>query len=333
MVARTMSEAERWLERHYDERFFLYVDTWDPHEPWDAPDYYTASYREGYAGEQIYPCYGNWKEAGLTKDEVDLAYATYCGEVTMVDFWVGRLLAKLDALGLRENTLVFFTSDHGFYFGEHGYFGKAEWVHEPEAEVSEDSSVPEWLAESWLLTVEWSPLYKELTNVPLMVRGPGLEPGRRQAMTTAPDIAPTILELTGLGETPTTMTGDSFGGVLTGTRNEHRPFVVSSWPLYLAEGEIVTAIDSKARRISNYMPLTVTTREKTLILGGPDDEPELYDLMGDPGEQNNAWRELGDEGEALCERTLSFLERVGTPEIYLAPRRQALDRWRRTVRT
>jgi arylsulfatase A-like enzyme len=333
MVARTMTEAERWLERHYDERFFLYVDTWDPHEPWDAPPYYTASYREGYAGEQIYPCYGNWKNAGLTKDEVDLAYATYCGEVTMVDFWVGRLLAKLDALGLRDNTLVFFTSDHGFYFGEHGYFGKAEWVHEPEASVSEDSSLPEWLAESWLLTVEWSPLYKELTNVPLMVRGPGLEPGRRRAMTTAPDIAPTILELTGLGGVPTTMTGDSFGGVLTGTREEHRPFVVSSWPLYLAEGEIVTAIDSKARRIANYMPLTVTTREKTLILGGPDDEPELYDLAGDPGEQNNAWRELGDEGEALCERTLSFLERVGTPEIYLAPRRQALDRWRRTVRT
>jgi len=57
MVARTMTEAERWLERHYDEQFFLYVDTWDPHEPWDAPDYYTAKYREGYAGEQIYPAF------------------------------------------------------------------------------------------------------------------------------------------------------------------------------------------------------------------------------------------------------------------------------------
>src|ERR687896_2131269 len=107
MVARTMTEAERWLERHHDERFFLYVDTWDPHEPWDAPDYYTAGYREGYAGEQIYPCYGKWREAGLNEDDVDLAHATYCGEVTMVDFWIGRLLAKLDALGLRENTLVF----------------------------------------------------------------------------------------------------------------------------------------------------------------------------------------------------------------------------------
>ncbi len=87
MVARTMTEAERWLERHYDERFFLYVDTWDPHEPWDASDYYTARYRERYKGEQIYPAYGDWKRAGLTQDDVDLGHATYCGEVTMVDFW------------------------------------------------------------------------------------------------------------------------------------------------------------------------------------------------------------------------------------------------------
>jgi hypothetical protein len=128
------------------------------------------------------------------------------------------------------------------------------------------------------------------------------------------------------------MTGKSFSDVLAGTRDEHRPFVVSSWPLYLAEGEIVTAIDSKARRISNYMPLSITTRERSLILGGPDDEPELYDLTADPGEQNNVWRELGAEGEVLCERTLSFLESVGTPEMYLSPRREALDRWWRVAR-
>jgi hypothetical protein len=131
---------------------------------------------------------------------------------------------------------------------------------------------------------------------------------------------------------PTTMTGESFDGVLAGTREGHRPLVVSSWPLYLAEGEIVTAIDSKARRIANYMPLTVTTPERSLLLGGPDDEPELYDLARDPGEQNNAWRSFNGEGEALCENTLSFLESVGTPEEYLAPRREALDRWWRAVK-
>ena len=49
----------------------------------------------------------------------------------------------------------------------------------------------------------------------------------------------------------------------------------STTPLYLAEGEIVTAIDSKARRIADYMPVTVTTPERSLILGGPDDEPDV----------------------------------------------------------
>jgi len=64
-----------------------------------------------------------------------------------------------------------------------------------------------------------------------------------------------------------------------------------------------------------------------LDLGGPDDEPELYDLADDPGEQNNVYRELGAEGEVLCERTISFLESVRTPEEYLAPRGEAFDRW------
>jgi len=188
--------------------------------------------------------------------------------------------------------------------------------------------VPEWLTDSWLLTVERSQLYRELTNVPLMVRGPGLEPGRTRAMTTAPDLAPTIMDLVGLGGVPTTMTGDSFGGVLDGRREEHRPLVVSSWPLYLAKGEIITAVDSKARRISDYMPITVTTPERSLILGGPDDEPELYDLSRDSAEQDNEWGTRDGEGALLAEQALSFLEGVRTPEEYLAPRREAIDRWR-----
>jgi arylsulfatase A-like enzyme len=161
-----------------------------------------------------------------------------------------------------------------------------------------------------------------------MVRGPGLAPGRTPAMTTAPDIAPTIMELVGLGGVPTTMSGDSFGGVLDGSRQEHRPLVVSSWPLYLAKGEIITAVDSKARRIDNYMPLTVTTPERSLILGGPDDEPELYDLSRDPQERENTWATSGGEGALLAEQALSFLEGVRTPDEYLGPRYEAVEKWR-----
>src|SRR5688500_11539071 len=109
MVARTLTQAERWLERHNEEQFFLYIDTWDPHEPRDAPDDHTKRYEGGGAARKLCPADVNWEKSGLEKDDVDLGHATYCGEVSMVDFWIARFLAKLDALGLRENTIVFFT--------------------------------------------------------------------------------------------------------------------------------------------------------------------------------------------------------------------------------
>jgi arylsulfatase A-like enzyme len=323
LVARTMTAAERWLERHYREPFFLYVDTWDPHEPWDAPDYYAALYKPDYDGRHIYPVYGRWREHGLSEEDMETVRATYSGEVTMVDRWVGHLLEKIDVLGLRDRTYVVFTSDHGFYFGEHGYFGKAEWFHDPDAVLAPDADVPQWLPESWLLTVGWSPLYQELTRVPLIVRGPGLGTGRRRALTTAPDLAPTILDLVGQA-VPEAVRGRSFLPVLKDEDEEHRPFVVSSWPLYFAEGEMTTAVDSRPRRIERYMPLTVTTRTRSLILGGPTEEPELYDLETDPYELESIWPGRDGEGPELARDAVGFLEECETPDRYLEPRRLAL---------
>jgi arylsulfatase A-like enzyme len=258
----------------------------------------------------------------LAERELARMKARYAGEVTMVDRWLGRLLEKIDLLGLRESTYVVFTSDHGFYFGEHGYFGKAEWFHDPDAVLAPDADVPQWLPESWLLTIGWSPLYQELTRVPLMVRGPGLEPGRRKTLTTAPDIAPTLLALA--GSAPETMRGRSFEKALRSEQDEHRPFVISSWPLYFAEGEMTSAVDSRPRRIARYMPLTVATRTRSLILGGPSEEPELYDLEADPGELANLARERRDEAADLAAQAVAFLEECETPERYLEPRRSAL---------
>jgi arylsulfatase A-like enzyme len=141
-------------------------------------------------------------------------------------------------------------------------------------------------------------------------------------LTTAPDLAPTILELAGI-EAPATMRGDSFAEVLRGEKDEHRHFVVSSWPLYFARGAITTAVDSVPRHIASHMPITVTTRERSLIFGGPEDPPELYDLESDPDEQTNLWESRPDEGAALMERAVSFLERQGTPEHHLTLRRKA----------
>ena len=317
LVAQTVTEAEKWLERHHndEEPFFLYVDTWDPHEPWDAPEYYTEKYRPGYDGRQLYPAYAKYEEAGLTKDDVALAHATYCGEVTMVDFWMGRASGEARRVEPhRQHDSPLYRRPRLLLRGAR-VLRKAEWINDNGAAASEDSDLPDWLAESWLLSVAPSPLYRELTNIPLIARVPGEEPGRRQAMTTNSDLAPTVLDLLGIQAPPTTQ-GWSFKDVIRGVREEHRPFVISSWPLYFAEGEFTSAIDGSTRRIANYMPLTVTTRERSLILGGPDHQPELYDLTNDPAEQADVWPANSGEGAGLGEAAISFwsgrVRRTGT---------------------
>jgi arylsulfatase A-like enzyme len=320
-AARTMTEASLWLDRNYREKFFLYVDTWDPHEPWDAPDYYTSLYLPDYDGAELFPAYRKVSEAGLTEHELQLARALYAGEVTMVDRWIGFLLDKVRVLGIADRTIVIVLSDHGFYFGEHDFLGKADWFDAGATQLAEDAQAPAWLAESWLFTLLRSPLYQELTRVPLIVRVPGLSPGRRSALTTAIDLPATILDLAGVAEQE--MHGLSFKNVLVG-EDKHRDFVVSSWPLYFAQGEYTSAVDGKRRAVSTYMPITVTTRTRSLLIGGPDDAPELYDLEADPTETTNIWDQRRPEDEQLFNDAIDYLEQCGTADASLTPRRRPL---------
>ena len=115
-------------------------------------------------------------------------------------------------------------------------------------------------------------------------------------------------------------------GVIVEELGVRRPLLVTDGGV-VAAGEFTTAVDSRPRRIASYMPITVSTRERSLILGGPAYMPELYDLGWDPGERSNVWESRLQEGAGLGERAISFLERQGTPELYLAPRRLALQRF------
>jgi arylsulfatase A-like enzyme len=304
-VARTMTAASEWLERHSEEQFLLVVDAWDPHEPWNPPHYYTRRYLADYAGEEVQPPYAEWRQFGLTQRDLDVAHATYCGEVTMVDSWVGRLLEKIELVGLKDDTIVVFLSDHGYYFGEHDYLGKSVWVEEARTQT-------------------WSPLYSEVTRVPLMVRVPGVAAGRRQALTSLPDVAPTLLELAGLDPVDGA-TGTSFAGVLSGTApDEHRPFAISSWPLGYQRGRISIAVDSSPRRVARDLPLTVTTATHSLLVGGPDDPIELYDLALDPGEQRSITADEPALAAQLLEEAIDVLRDEGAEPDLLAPRVDAL---------
>ena len=77
-----------------------------------------------YNGEHVYPAYWDWQDAGYSERDLEIAKATYMGEITMVDRWFGLLIDRLKSLGLYDDTAILFVSDHGFYFGEFGIFGK-----------------------------------------------------------------------------------------------------------------------------------------------------------------------------------------------------------------
>ena len=305
-AAKTMRTAERWLEQHRKDPFFLVVDTWDPHEPWDPPGHYVELYREDQNGPpSVMPPYWYWEEAGLSADDVENAHAHYCGEITMVDRAVGRLLERLESLGLTENTAVIFTADHGFYFGEHGILGKG-------------------LIYRGAQSIEWHrcPLYDEITRIPLMIRLPQTEPKRVDALVTSPDLMPTILQLAGAA-VPRTVQSESLVPLLEGKDTQPHPFVVTSWPLHDLYFKL-KVVDDVARTTTEALPTTITDGLWTLICSVEGAPVELYDMVADPKQEHNVLE--GNDGIArgLHAGLVQFLEQVGTPERFIAPRRHLL---------
>ena len=301
--AMTMREAARWLEENRAaDNFFLYVDTFDPHEPWDPPAHYLQLYEKDYSGERvIYPRY-DYADY-LSREELAHCRAAYAGEVTLVDTWVGYLLRRIDELGLRGDTAVIFTTDHGFCHGEHGVMGKS---------IIRDYGMAH------------VPLWDVISHIPLFIRVPGVEPRRTNAVVQTPDMTATMYDLAGV-KPPTTVQGRSFVAVVRGTADAHREFAVSSSSL---------KHKTAARRFS-----TVTLDNWQLIYGGEKFEPasadartvdsirrkedvfyrtstagvELYDLAADPDEDTNVAREHPDVVKRLHGRYVEFLKEIGCP--------------------
>lgn len=122
-AARVFRRAIEWLERnHTHERFYLHVESFDPHEPWDAPQRLIDLYDARWNGPRlIYP--NIWQRDELTDGEHHHVRARYAAECSLVDHWVGRLLNTVDRLGLKENTLIVLLSDHGKIIGEFNQYG------------------------------------------------------------------------------------------------------------------------------------------------------------------------------------------------------------------
>ena len=152
--------------------FYLTVQWGPPHDPYKAPANYTANYNPAKLTMRA-----NYKK-GKVPVPPPAAIAEYYGMVTAIDDQVGRLMAKLDELGLRENTIVLYSSDHGDMLGSQGERLKRK---------------------------PW----EESIRVPGFLRWPGhIKPGSQSdVFFTHVDFAPTLLGMAGL-KPPTAMQGN-----------------------------------------------------------------------------------------------------------------------------
>lgn len=289
-VAKTIQTAIEWLRNNYSEnKFFLHIDAFDPHEPWDPPQQYVDLYNPGYEGEEvIYPAYAppNY----LSIDELNHVRALYNAEVTMVDHWLGELFTEVNRLGLWDNTVVILTSDHGILLGEHDCIGKA-WDHQG--------------------YYKCYPLYQELVHIPLMIRVPGVVPKRISDLAQPADLMPTIIEWAEARD-PGTMHGISLVRTIEDVSDSSytsREFVVSGRSLGISQSV-------KPR-------LTVTDGEWTLIHGGLQAPSELYYLTNDPQQKNNLLNNHCDIARGFQNDLIAFLESIETAEEYIAPWRNA----------
>lgn len=127
---RVLAEASRWLQQNQDaEKFFLVVESFDPHEPWIVPPYYRKMYLKEDGPEQIKSGY---TEQQLGKYLMRRTQANYSGEVSMCDRWFGYFMETMRVMGLLDNTMVIFTADHGHSIGDRGYMGKRGYPSMPE---------------------------------------------------------------------------------------------------------------------------------------------------------------------------------------------------------
>jgi arylsulfatase A-like enzyme len=167
----TMASAARWLRESagQHERFFLFVDEFDPHEPFDTPPRWFDKYDPDWDGERIiWPPYVVGAVAGgtLTEREAFHVRANYGAKLSMIDHWLGEVLDVVDELGLWDDTAFVLCTDHGHYLGEHDAFGKPNL-----------------------------PIYNEMGHIPLLVAWPGAPARTCDALTTSVDIHATIADV------------------------------------------------------------------------------------------------------------------------------------------
>ncbi|MEW6357987.1 MAG: sulfatase [Planctomycetota bacterium] len=289
----TYSIAMRWLERNYKrDDFFLWIDTFDPHEPWDPPQHYIDLYDPGYKG-RIFdaPTYGLRRKMGITDKEMTHIRACYAGEATMVDTWVGRLLETVERLGIADETMIIFTSDHGTMMdtpGDNGLICKPNTIGADGMCMSAGLPMKE--------PKQFFPIFENVARIPLLIRMPGMRKGKRVKTIVQPwDVSATILDAFGIKK-PKQFIGSSLLPHVRGKGKTIRDAAIcGSGPL--------------AQAINSQWIYTVWQGQRA---------PSLIDLKADPQAKRNAIGKNPAVAKQLHNQVVAFMRRQGIAEEFIA---------------
>lgn len=206
------STAEKFI-REYDKSnpFFLQVSFTAPHDPRNMPQEYLELYNnvEINIPPNFMPNHpfdndeldirDEWL-AGYprTRDEIKANILAYFAMITHMDEQIGKIIKSLNESGLRENTIIVFTSDNGLAVGQHGLMGKQN-------------------------------LYEHSIKVPLIIQGPGIPESRKDnQLVYTTDLFPTICDLTGKKK-PKSLDGISLVGAFKNRKETERNSLIFAY--------------------------------------------------------------------------------------------------------
>lgn len=263
---RVYKAVSRWLDRNKDKKFFLFIHTYQPHDPYSCPDPYKTMFLDEEA---------KWKHLNLLnhlggkkaifrnlpEQERQNAIGLYDGEIRYTDEkLIGPLVEKLKEMSLYDQTMIIFTSDHGEEFYDHGGWGHGH------------------------------SLYDESLKVPLIIKFPESKfAGEKfENIISHVDIMPTILDEMELYDPKIRFDGRSLMPILKGKEKDDRFFFadIGSHVLDSHIPQKTTMNSGKSKLIFNKR---FNKEDLDFFLYPPPtlDSIEIYDLSQDPRETLN----------------------------------------------
>ena len=289
-----------FLERHKDQPFVLYVNYLEPHTPFNGP------FNDLHNGKELGlspafdceltdddPVRYHGRRRNVPREKWETNHRNYAGLCHSVDLSLGAILKKLDELGLSENTIVVFTSDHGEMMGAYQLREKGV-MYEPAVRVPLLMRIP------WINNKKQAIIQNNVTNV---------------------DLIPTLLEL--MGKDPKSyseLQGKSLLPLMEGQSiPDDDGYIYLMWNPNSGEGELSpdASVGNHTREELEYYKdasfRTVIAPDGWKLSVSDRDKNQLFDLRSDPYECNNLYYQPGNEAKIshLSGKIREWQERIG----------------------